>query len=158
MKAKQNLITLAVIWFVLLIPAKMFSQTDTSAASRREKIKAQEVAYITQKLNLTADESQKFWPVYNEYDAQKEALNKAFHQKMKTFRKPNMTDAQADSIIVGELAHEQALLDLKKSYVSKFLAVLPAPKVAKLGEAERGLRRMLLKLIKDQRKNGNPNK
>ena len=129
----------------------MFAQQDTLAASKREKIKAQKVAFITQKLNLTVDESQKFWPVYNEYDAQKEALNKAFRQKVRAYRKGTITETQADTMIVAEISHEQALLDLKKSYISKFLTAIPASKVAKLPDAEREFNRMLLKLIRDRR-------
>jgi hypothetical protein len=154
MKTKQNVMSLAIIWLFLLIPAKMFAQTDTSATAKREKIQAQKVAYITQKLVLTVEESQKFWPVYNEYDAQKEVLNKAYRQKMKAYKKATITEAQADSIIIADISHDQALLDLKKLYIAKFKAVIPATKVAKLSEAEREFKRMLLKLIKEPRKEG----
>lgn len=151
MKTKQNLIAIAVIWLFIFIPAKMFAQPDSLTAQKREKIKAQKVAFITQKLDLTPDESAKFWPVYNEYDAQKEAINKAFRQKVKVYRKSTMNDSQADTLIIAEITHEQALLDLKKSFIAKFKAVIPSTKVAKLPEAEREFNRMLLKLIKERR-------
>ncbi len=35
---------------------------------RAEKIQSLKIAFITQKLQLTPDEAQKFWPVYNQYD------------------------------------------------------------------------------------------
>ena len=36
--------------------------------TRAEKIQSLKIAFITQKLQLTPDEAQKFWPVYNQYD------------------------------------------------------------------------------------------
>ena len=36
--------------------------------TRAEKIEALKIAFITQKLQLTTDEAQKFWPVYNQYE------------------------------------------------------------------------------------------
>ena len=43
----------------------------------REKIEAQRIAYITSKLDLNADESVKFWPVYNEYTKKRMELRKS---------------------------------------------------------------------------------
>jgi hypothetical protein len=31
------------------------------------RIEALKIAYLTRKLNLTTEEAQKFWPVYNKY-------------------------------------------------------------------------------------------
>ncbi|MFN5439343.1 MAG: hypothetical protein ACK5AB_05480 [Bacteroidota bacterium] len=32
-----------------------------------KKLQAMEMAFITKELNLTPDEAQKFWPVFNQY-------------------------------------------------------------------------------------------
>jgi hypothetical protein len=34
----------------------------------REKIKQLYIAYITQEINLSEDEAEKFWPIHNQYD------------------------------------------------------------------------------------------
>lgn len=152
MKTKIKLMQLAVLWLVILVPAKIFAQAESLAEKKKEKIEAQKVAFITKKLDLTAEEAQKFWPVYNEYDAQKETMNKAYRQKIKGYKKAELTETQADSLIMLNITHDQNLLDLKKSYIAKFKAVLPSVKVAKIAEAEREFRKMLLKLVKEQRK------
>jgi len=38
-----------------------------SPGSKLERIEVLKMAYITKELNLTPDEAQKFWPVYNNY-------------------------------------------------------------------------------------------
>ncbi len=41
-----------------------------------DKIKALKVAFLTEKLNLSSKEAQAFWPVYNEYEQDREALRR----------------------------------------------------------------------------------
>jgi hypothetical protein len=143
---------ITVLSLLLFINTSVFSQNGTLAQQKKEKIEAQKVAFITQKLNLTPDESQKFWPVYNEFEAQKETLAKSHRQAVKGFKNIELNDAQADSLITADIEFDQSMLDLRKAYISKFKSVLPAAKVARLPEAERDFRAMLLKLIKEQKK------
>ena len=41
---------------------------------QREEIEAQKRAYFTEKLNLTVEEAEKFWPLYNEFQDKRRAL------------------------------------------------------------------------------------
>ena len=135
-----------------MLASGVFSQTTPNAKLKKEKIEAQKVAFLTEKLQLTTEQSQKFWPVYNEYSAKKEVLSKAYRTHPKGFRKAELTETQADSVILADIQHEQAMLDLKKEYIAKFKGVLPSSKVAKLANAEREFRKMLLKLVREGRK------
>ena len=40
----------------------------------REKIKALKVAYLTEQLNLTSSEAEKFWPIYNRFEKERYKL------------------------------------------------------------------------------------
>src|SRR5436190_20382368 len=53
---------------------------------KKEHIEALKVSYITQKLNLTKEEAQKFWPVYNEYQDTKDALHKEQREEFKSYK------------------------------------------------------------------------
>lgn len=44
------------------------------ATKRADKIQALKTAFITQKLELTTVEAQKFWPVYGQYDTEMKKL------------------------------------------------------------------------------------
>lgn len=57
---------------LLLLTVQIFAQEIESQESQPQGANAQLIetlrtAYITKELNLTSDEAQKFWPVYNEY-------------------------------------------------------------------------------------------
>ena len=52
----------------LLIFFVMLGSLSQIKAQDGEKIQSLKIAFITQKLQLTPDEAQKFWPVYNQYD------------------------------------------------------------------------------------------
>lgn len=107
---------------------------------RMAERKAQKVAFITERLALTPDESKVFWPVY---EAKNEA-QRALYKDLKADRKTNpqqkleeMTDDEVKVMLTNMLEKKQGNLDIQKEYNAKFLAILPAKKVAKLYHVER---------------------
>lgn len=101
---------------------------------RGEKIQALKIAFITQKLDLTADEAQKFWPVYNQYE-----------QEIRNIKGGEVLD------------NEERLLNIRKKYKPSFEKVLGPPKLNKLFNAERDFRTVLIHRLKNrapQRLNG----
>ncbi len=103
----------------------LYAQDDTDP--RGEKIKALKIAFITQKLNLTADEAQKFWPVYNQYDQEVRGVD----------RKDVMKS-------------DQQLLDIRKKYQSSFEKILGPQRLNRLFNAERDFREVLIRRLKDR--------
>jgi len=123
---------------------------------KKEKIKAMKIAFITEKLDLTSDEAQKFWPVYNQYDDQKEVIFKEKREMRKAQKEASeLSDGEIEQKILTHFELEQKQLDLEKAYYSKFKAVLPVKKVGKLYVAEDAFKRELLRKMKDQRQEGN---
>ncbi len=125
--------------------------SNAQEQSRKEKMEALKIAYITEKLDLTTEESKTFWPVMNDYQNAKKALN----TRKKSDKKPNideMSDTEINTFIESKLQKAQNLLDLRKEYTVKFKKVLPIKKVAKLIEAERNFRREVLKRMKKNNK------
>lgn len=118
---------------------------------RLEEIKAQKAAYLTQKMDLSADESQKFWPVYNEYDKALEAIRmerREAHKAMKD--RIDISETEAAAAIDRELASQQKELDLRKRFAGEFKKNIGAVKTLKLGRAERDFNRELLKRMRDR--------
>ena len=105
----KNLIIclVAVMCCVQVGLTQRFSQDDRDAL--RERVEAQRIAFITQKLELSPEESEKFWPVYNAY-------KQAQEEKRKSVRpdKPisDLTDDEARSIIARHLDVEAEMVDL----------------------------------------------
>ncbi len=124
--------------FVLCAFFKVFPQ-----GGKKEKIEALRVAFITQKLNLTADESQKFWPVYNDYQDKLKASRQEFRRLSNTFT----TDKEAQDYLDAELLLKQREYNLYKEYYEKIKKTIPIKKVAQLREAEEDFKKELLKQL-----------
>jgi Spy/CpxP family protein refolding chaperone len=119
--------------------------------SRREKVEALRVAYITRELDLTEAEAQTFWPVYNEYHKKVEALRKDFKSKYNKQTNYNFaTDKEAEDYINADIQLKMQEAELIKTYYDKIKKVLPVKKVAKLRHAEESFRQELLKQIKNK--------
>ena len=112
-----------------------------------EKVEAMKVAFITKRLALTAEEAQKFWPVYNQYEAEKEAITASTIGSYKEDQKPldQMTEAEVNKVMENYILFKQKDLELTKKYLVEFKKILPAVKVAKLLTADDQFKRMLLK-------------
>lgn len=148
-------VMLAVLLFSLSFTVEAQRGKDNS---RQERIKTYKVAYLTERLNLTAGEAEKFWPVYN-------ANEKVMQEKNKEFRKSHkfspediedMTDSEAQQFIADQLNHDQEMLDLKKKFVADLKGVLPEKKILILMEAEKQFRVDLMKRVASEKRRGGP--
>jgi hypothetical protein len=86
-------------------------------AAELKKIQAMEMAFITKELNLSPDEAQKFWPVFNQY-----------RSELRTVATENK---QRD-----HLEKQQKMLDLRKKYRDDFSKVMNQERANKVFGAE----------------------
>ncbi|MBE6223053.1 MAG: hypothetical protein E7125_06310 [Bacteroidales bacterium] len=105
----------------------------------REKVRAEQVAFITSELDLTESEAQAFWPVYNDVQKQRRKAFQATGQAFKALSEgangndaANLLDKYLDAKSAGEKVEAEAVARYKK--------VLPVSKVAKLLLAEEKFR------------------
>jgi hypothetical protein len=101
---------------------------------QQEKIEALKVAFITKELDLTPDEAQKFWPVYNQYS-----------KELKSTIKNNQDVIDRDEKVVN----------LRKRYRDQFTKVLGPDRMNKMFNAERDFRQLLIKSLRKQRQKNN---
>jgi hypothetical protein len=126
-----------------------FAVVAQPAASKRDKIDALRVSFINQKVNFTSQETQLFWPLYDEYNDKLENARKSFRQQyIKNTDFTALTDKEAEAYINAELALKQREYELYKEYFEKFKKVLPIKKVALIRRAEEEFKRELIKNIK----------
>ena len=125
------------------------------AQDKKDKIEAMHSAYITEKVGLTQDEAQKFWPIYNQYHADMEELQKQRRQNARTIKDAggidNMKDADVQKLIANEIDIKSRELDLRKKYIVQFETVLSVKKVAKFFIAEEQFKLYLLEQLKKRR-------
>lgn len=99
---------------------------------REGRLKSLEIAYLTRELNITPDEAEKFWPVYNKYQ-----------EEMRTA----MTGSKNEDV----LERQQQMLNIRKKYKGDFSKILSPDRTNRLYEAEGKFREMVRKELEERR-------
>jgi hypothetical protein len=140
---------------ILIISIMLSSMQFVSAqrfgdGERGERIKALWVAFVTQELELTSDESAKFWPIYNEFIEKERELQKSKRRLAK--KSPSdMSETEVDAYFNQLMTVEEQIVALKRSYYPKLKTAIPAGKIIKLPAIEREFKKKLIKLIQEKR-------
>jgi Spy/CpxP family protein refolding chaperone len=125
----------------------------SQAGGRLAQVKSAKIAFITRELDLTEEEAQKFWPVYNKYEAEREEHRRKLMRDMNDARKnfDQLNDREIEQSIEQYLALRQQEVDIDKKYYPEFKRVLPIKKVAKLYAAEKRFQKEVLRSLQDNR-------
>jgi hypothetical protein len=114
-------------------------------ARGRERIRAAHAAYVTQRLELTPEEAEKFWPVYREY-------NEKQRKTRQQLRDARRSGADETKLLELDLKIKQQELDLEKEYTARLQKIIPAEKVLELRNAEFDFRKLILRQIQQRRR------
>ena len=139
-----------IILFLLSIHFGFSQKND----ARKERIKSLKIAFISQKLALTSDEAEKFWPIYNKYDEKIMVLKEA--QLKLRIQKRVETDEEALKKIEEAEEKEAEVMALKKKMRAELIPVISAEKVLKLEQLEQEFHKKLLEKLKERRGNRPP--
>ncbi len=138
--------------FLLLFSLMANAQRGNPRAERQERIEAFKIAFFTEKLQLTPDESKRFWPLFNQFEQRQDALQEKYNLKGK--RLELLSDKEVKDYIMNQLEMEDELVKLRKDYTIQFMEVLPVRKVAMLQRINRDFKKTLLEEIRKRRQVG----
>jgi hypothetical protein len=131
---------------ILVLVIALLSFT-TARSQGKDKVEALRVSFISQKLNLSTQEAQGFWPLYNEYNDKIKSLRKNFRQQYGSVSEFK-SDKEADDFLNAEMKMKQGELDLHKEYFEKIKKVLGSKKTAMLIRAEEEFKKVIIQTIK----------
>jgi Spy/CpxP family protein refolding chaperone len=121
-----------------------------------EEIKAHKTAFITEQVNLTSTQAEKFWPIYNKHEEEVMALRKTQLEGFKTLRNKNVDDLSEAKAKAMLLKHGQVKAQLTKKMVqliSLLEGVITPQQTIKLLMAEEGFKKRLLKHFRGRNQN-----
>src|SRR5882762_8312191 len=119
-------------------------QVDPKA---QEKINSLGIAYLTDKLGLTSDQAEKFWPIYREFAERRKEIRSELRQAAKGIDKNNPDPKKQQDLVDLSLKVKQRVLDLEKDYSGKLMKVVTAEQILRLPNAEAEFRAYLNDLI-----------
>lgn len=147
---KKIIITIGLFFFIVSI----FAQPGKGKHEDFEKYKAMKISYMTEKLELTPQEAQQFWPIYNEFEKKlfefhhgRRDMEKKVKENYNTYSEDEFRRISYE--MVDQFRREY---DLMKEYNEKFLKVLPAKKVVMIGPIENDFRFMMIRDFRDKEK------
>ncbi len=128
-----------ILLFITLLTGSFsfaYAQGDEPDAGKRaEKIQALYAAYMTQQLNLSEEEAQKFWPLHKQFD----------------------NDIKGIDQNIPELDRQQAILDVKKRYQERFTKILGNNRTDAFFRKDMEFRKKLVDTIRNRRQQNNAN-
>lgn len=120
-----------------------------------DKIKSLKVAHLTTVLNLTTEEAEKFWPIFNTYDNQ---LSKLRHSEIIKYTKSTeiedierLSEKQAKEKVQDLLDFEEEYCALRNKFIQDCKNILSNKKILLLKKAEDDFNRKLLKKYKEKK-------
>jgi len=137
---------------IFLIILALFSLQQVKAQNPNlDKLNGYKIAFFTQRLNLTSQEAEKFWPVYNDFQNKRNSLQqeRALLNRNINQNELNMTDKEmidAGDKLISFQVQEAALA---QEFHKKVKEILSPRKVIRLYQAENQYRLQLLNELKD---------
>jgi hypothetical protein len=115
--------------------------TDDDIAVLRQDVQADKTEIITRNMQFTDEQSKAFWPVYRDYAHDQQVIGDQRVSLIKDYAAnyDTITDAQAQSYLTRALKFDEDMLDLRKSYVSKFEKAIGAKQTAKFYQVDNRL-------------------
>lgn len=98
------------------------------------RLEALKIAYLTKKLNLSPEEAQRFWPIYNNYAAE--------------IRRARVEQRQRK---VPEIEIEERILGIRKKYNSEFSRALNSEKINTFFRSEKDFGNYVQKELAERR-------
>lgn len=140
----MNKITLII---TLLLTMNLAAQSP----EKRERIKSLKVAFITEKLQLTESEAQKFWPIYNTFEESMHQFRKDFFDKRKNADVATLSEQEAKSILNDMIKTENEKNQLKEKFMNDLMKVIPAKKIIQLKITEDEFNKQMLEQYKKRK-------
>lgn len=134
-----------IVTFLFLMPFLVSAQ---GGGDRRKEIESYKIAFLTQKLELSAEEAKVFWPIYTDWQREQEELRKERSQKMISFRRiqeiEELSDSQVQTLIMNDFNMRQREINLDRRYYSKLRESLPIKVIGKFYRAQEAFKKDLL--------------
>jgi hypothetical protein len=136
---------------IVLIMTLAWLGTFAQNKEAMEKIESARIALITERLGLTPEQAEKFWPLYREYNQQRRVLREEFRNARQSVDKENLTEEQSRELMKKALEMKQRELNLENEYAQKMTQYITAQQMLQLRAAEHDFQQMVLKRIQNQR-------
>ncbi|MCG6186436.1 Spy/CpxP family protein refolding chaperone [Maribellus maritimus] len=152
---KNKVLLVVLLIFIFFGSFLSNAQDKKDGMSRWEKFRAEKVSFLTEKLELTPTEAQKFWPVYNELEKSRWEAQKARREleaKVHDVEDKNLSKKEIIQLTRDFSSSMEKEGQLYVKYNEEFLKILPPEKVLILYRSENEFRMHMIRKYRDRDK------
>jgi alpha-amylase/alpha-mannosidase (GH57 family) len=134
-----------------VITQLIIAQDDHSKHEKIEHLKAQKVAFLTERIGLSSADAQTFWPVYNQYSAKKDSLSEARWSERKKLKGDlkKLSASEKERSIDRQIQLKWEEEKMEYDYHKKFKKILSIDQLIKLYDAEHEFKMRLIRQIRE---------
>ena len=141
---RRLLPSLLCLMLALSAPLTAAGTADTNLQILLDKIHADKKLLVASNMDLDDDEGKVFWPVYESYQKDLQAINKRIVKVVSSYadawNNDALTDEKAKLLLDEALAIEESEVQLRKTYAAKLSGALPDRLVARYLQIENKIR------------------
>ena len=135
-----------ILFFIILICCT----AGIALAQSKKRMSAEEYAnkqkaFITSHANLLPNEAEAFFPLYFEFQQNKWKINKEARKKVKWEKGVEPTDEEWNKFVYEKAEAKIKIAKLEKTYIEKYLQILPARKILDIQRAEDAFQKEIIK-------------
>lgn len=152
---KYTLRIIAAILMLFSFSLVLNAQGGKGRQEQMEKFKSMKIAYFTEKLELTPEEAEKFWPLYNDFETRKREVSRYQYRRSRNMDEElaNMTDQEASKMADDMILSRRKEVELYEAFHKDLKKIFPPKKVMKYYITEHQFREYMLRKIRDERRN-----
>lgn len=142
---------------VIITAIAAFAATSSQAQDKHEKggdwkkkMMSEKVAFFTVELDLSPEDAQKFWAVYNEIDKEKDEATKAMFKayfELEKALKENKSEKEISGLLDNYIKAKEQLDEVDMEAHDKIRKVLSVNKTAKLYIVEEEFRKQYIRRL-----------
>jgi hypothetical protein len=120
------------------------------------RMEALRIAFLTEELDLTPDESKAFWPLQLAFDDSMDAQREAMKERRQDFQADKASDEELRSFVNELAAQRKSMVDLESAHLLQVADLLGAERALRLPELQRDLARRLRERMGSMERQGTP--
>lgn len=131
---------------LMLISSAAMAQPPRSGSEDLEKIRQLRIAHLTMELDMTDEQAQDFWPVYNKYD---KLLSESRRSRPQLKNIDKISDVEAAQILDQMYKSEKAQNEYKEAMHIELAQILGPKQLLKFYRAEHSFKKKLMERLKE---------
>ena len=128
----------------------IMSSAMAQDAANLKRIESAKIGLITERLGLSPDQAERFWPLYKEFSQERAVIRKDFVEAKRNHDPSTATEEENQQLIAMGMEVKQQELNLEKTYSDRLLQVISSRQLVQLRKAEDDFRRMILRKIQER--------